>query len=142
MPINHRNSALRSASEANIVELVNNIDKLSDENKAPKYLIPSDQLGRVPLGALSIRDEVSVSARLEALEVNIGKVCSFVERMNVTPPTTMAGRLDKLEEDNRSMASRLGQIGAATLPSVVKPTFASVLTGQVPGIVVINKGGG
>ena len=77
----HRNSPFRSVDEANAVDLVNNMGKLDDEKRAPRYLIPSEELGTVPLGALGIRDEVSVSARLESLEDSMKKVSSILEKV-------------------------------------------------------------
>ena len=72
----HKTSILRSAGEAYAVDLVNNLDMLGKQKNAPRYLIPSDQLGKVPLGALNVRDEVSVGARLESLELSVKRVCS------------------------------------------------------------------
>ena len=46
----------------------------------PKIVIPSDQLGKVPLSTLSISDEQSVSARLESLESRVTKMCDIVTK--------------------------------------------------------------
>ena len=40
----HRNSPFRSVDEANAVDLVNNMGELDDEKRAPRYLIPSEEL--------------------------------------------------------------------------------------------------
>ena len=40
----HRNSTFRSAGEANAVDLVNNMGDFDDEKRAPRYLIPSEEL--------------------------------------------------------------------------------------------------
>ena len=43
----HKNSQLRSAGEANAIDLLNNMGLLDDEKRAPRYLIPSDELGSI-----------------------------------------------------------------------------------------------
>ena len=124
----HKNSLLRSAGEANAVDLLNNMGMLDSEKRSPKYLVPSDELGSIPLGALGIRYEVSVSARLESLEGSMRKVCSALEKVQANPPVAVTSRLDGLEQCLRNVVAP---------PSA--PTFASVAgiqTREAPAIVV------
>ena len=121
-PISHRNSQLRTAGEANATDLLDNLDILDSEKRAPRYLVPSDDLGKIPLSALSIRDEVSVSARLENLEEGMKKIYSVLDRAqtNVTP--TISARVEKLEKSLRpSEPSFAAVVGAQhrSEPSVV-----------------------
>ena len=48
-PTGHRNSVLRSAGEASAVDLINTIEVLRSEKKAPKFVIASDNLGKFHL---------------------------------------------------------------------------------------------
>ena len=73
-PGRRQNSTTRSAGEAYAIDLYNNLYKLSSEKKLPRLVLCSDDLGKVPLGALHISDERSVNARLESLEESIKKV--------------------------------------------------------------------
>ena len=41
-PVQHKNSPLRSAGEANAVDLIDNFGALVEGNKIPRFLIPSD----------------------------------------------------------------------------------------------------
>ena len=134
VPSKHKNSPLRSAGEAYIVDLVNSMSMLASGGQPPRFLVPSDQLGKVPLGALSIRDEVSVSARLVSLEESMKKVCAVLERGQTSQSAAVISRLEQLEECTRNLSTKVGQ--AARFPV---PTFASVLAGgssSVPDISV------
>jgi hypothetical protein len=114
------------------VDLLNNMGMLDSEKKSPRYLVPSDELGSIPLGALGVRDEVSVATRLESLEGSMRKVCSVLEQVKANPPVAVTSRLDGLEE----MVRRGLGHGLAS-PSA--PSFASVagtLSRSVPEIVV------
>ena len=62
----------------------------------PGTLIPGEELGTVPLGALGIRDEVSVSARLESLEDSMKKVCSILEKVQANPHVAITTRFDDI----------------------------------------------
>ena len=117
-PIQHKNSALRSAGEANAVDLLNNLDMLDSEKRAPRYLVPSEDLGSVPLGALAVRDEVSVSARLESLEETMRKVCLALEKVQSSSPFQAPARPD------------------TAVPNSGPATFASIAAGVPPTIVV------
>ena len=67
-PVRHNNTPSRSACEANAIDLVNTLLELDNQKQMPKIMIPSDQLEHVPLDALAVSAERSVSARLESLE--------------------------------------------------------------------------
>ena len=126
----HKNSVLRSAGEAYAVDLLNTMDMLINEKRAPRYLIPSEQLGKVPLGALSIRDEVSVSARLESLEENLRKVCTLFEKQQGggQPTADTASKLDGLEKKLETLNTKLSQMMTPA------PSFANVASAQGPGL--------
>ena len=135
----HKNSVLRTAGEAFAVDIVNNVEMLGKQRNAPRYLIPSDQLGKVPLGALNVRDEVSVSARLQSLELNMKKVCSVLEGVQANPPVAVTSRLDGLEQSVKNVTTLLGQ---ASFPAPT--TFASIAGTQpavsLPALVVSSVG--
>ena len=80
----HRNSINRSAGESYAIDLYNNLYQLSQEKKLPRLLVCSDDLGKVPFGALTVSDERSASARLETLENSICKITTAVEKMAAT----------------------------------------------------------
>ena len=122
-PTKHKNSPLRSAGDANAVELLNNMGLLDSEKRAPRYLVPSDELGSVTFGSLSTRDEVSVSARLESLEESMRKVCSVLEKVQANPPVAVTSRLSGLEENLKKVLD----LGMA---SNADPTFASVVANK------------
>ena len=82
-PGTHRNSANRSAGESYAIDLYNNLYQLGQEKKLPRLLLSSDDLGKVPLGALNVSDERSVSARLEILEGFLYQVLA-VDRSQLT----------------------------------------------------------
>ena len=125
-PVQHKNSPLRSAGEANAVDLIDNLGTLVEGNRIPRFLIPSDELGILPLGALAIRDEVSVSARLEYLEESLKKVCSVLEKVQSSPPPAIS-RLEALEENLRKAI-------ASAQPQ--QPSFAAVASGHTPAIML------
>ena len=68
-PGNHRNTVGRPALEPCANDLVKVMKDLTDNSQVPNILIPAAELGKVPLDALSIRDERSVGARLESLKL-------------------------------------------------------------------------
>ena len=53
---------------------------LIDSKQLPRIVIPAAEFGRVPLEAISVSDERSVSARLESLEASVKSVVSAVEK--------------------------------------------------------------
>ena len=140
-PITHKNSQLRSAGEANATDLLDNLGILDDEKRAPRYLVPSDDLGKIPLGALSIRDEVSVSARLESLEESMRKVCSALEKSQSHATSTLAATVEKLEKNMKpgqpSFASVVGAYNrSAPVISVTPPSQQDGGGLQVPAHVL------
>ena len=62
-------------------DLVTNMVQLVNGNKVPLIVIPATDLGKVPLGAVSVGNERSVSARLETLEESVKSVVSTVEKL-------------------------------------------------------------
>ena len=48
----------------------------------PEILVPSNMLGKVPLGALATSDDIPISTRLQNVEEKMTKVFSFVEKMH------------------------------------------------------------
>ena len=69
MPSLHKNSVNRPrALEPSADDLVTMMKVLIDSKKLPMIVIPASELGRVPLEAVSVSGERSVSARLESLE--------------------------------------------------------------------------
>ena len=73
-PGTHKNSQTRTAGEAYAIDLYNNLLQLGNDKKLPRLVVSSDDLGKVPFGALSVSNERSVSARLESLESCVSKV--------------------------------------------------------------------
>ena len=66
----------RPASKAQAESLYNYMSKLNNENKLPKLTVNSEDLGRVStmLNSLSLRDEMTVAARLESLEMTMRRM--------------------------------------------------------------------
>ena len=83
-PGTHKNSQSRTAGEAYAIDLYNNLLQLSNEKKLPRLLLSSDDLGKVPLGSLSVSSERSVSARLESLEGCVSKMTSSLEKITAS----------------------------------------------------------
>ena len=83
---------------------------LDSDKKSPRFLVPSEELGSIPLGALGVRDEVSVSARLESLELTMRKVCSLLEKVEANPPLALISRLDSLEVSVKKGDAVIGAI--------------------------------
>ena len=80
-PGNHNNTSTRPALEPCANDLVKIVRSLIDSKQLPSIVIPAAELGRVPLEALSVSDERSVSARLESLEESVKTVVSAVEKL-------------------------------------------------------------
>ena len=72
----------RSAVKAQAMDLVRILEDLTNQDRLPKFVIHSEELGRVShmMGTLSIRDEQSVSARLESLEAGMKKMMEVMDR--------------------------------------------------------------
>ena len=150
-PIHHRNSALRSAGEAFVVDLVNNLEMLDSEKRAPRYLVPSTMLDRIPLSALSVRNEVSVGARLESLEQTMSKVSGMLERLkpgSTSSESMVMSRMNSLEESVMRISSLLesGQLTQApsfrTLPNRALPSVMITAAGGVGGELAEDVAGG
>ena len=80
-PINHKNTAARSALDPCANDIVKIMKDLVENKKVPNIVIPATELGKVPLDALSVSDERSVGARLESLENSVQSVISAVEKL-------------------------------------------------------------
>ena len=80
-PIHHKNTATRPALEPCANDLVKIMKDLVESKEVPNIVIPASELGKVPLDAISIRDERSVSSRLESLENSIESVKAAVEKL-------------------------------------------------------------
>ena len=65
---------------------------LVNSKQVPNIVIPASEIGKIPLDALSINDERSVSARLESLESSVKSVVSAVEKLTAakTPSCSLA----------------------------------------------------
>ena len=86
-PVKHYNTPSRSACEANAIDIVPKLVELDLKKKKPRILIPSDQLDLVPLDALAVSAERSVSARLESLENCVKEVSKTVQLMMKNKPS-------------------------------------------------------
>ena len=62
-----------------------------NSKKVPNIVIPAIELGKVPLDALSVTDERSVSARLESLESSVQTVISAVGKLTAASSPAGAG---------------------------------------------------
>jgi hypothetical protein len=81
-PGNHNNTVTRTALEPCADDLVKMMKGLIDSKQLPRIVIPAAELGRVPLDAVSVSDERSVSAKLESLKVCVKTVVSAVEKLS------------------------------------------------------------
>ena len=80
-PGNHKTTSSRPALEPCANDLVKIMKDLVESKNVPTIVIPASELGKVPLDALSIGDERSVSARLESLESSVQSVISAVNKL-------------------------------------------------------------
>ena len=71
-PKNRQGNVSKTATRKQAEDLTGAFNKLGNKDKLPRFVVQSDDLTRVIplLGALSVGDERSVSARLEALELS------------------------------------------------------------------------
>ena len=135
-PINHKSSVARPALQPCAEDLVKMMKSLIDSNQLPRIVIPASELGKVPLDALSIQDERSVSARLESLEQSVKAIVSSVEKLSAS----------KLNNNPVPCATSLPGL-CITPESGLTRTFADVARGQqqgdhVPGQQAGNLGHG
>ena len=127
----HKSSANRPAADAYAIDLYNNLFQLSHEKRLPRLMVCSDNLGKVPLGALSISDERSVSARLERLEESVLKVTSVMEKVcNNMTPNVASVPLPRGLSDTAPAAPQPGHVPAVDQPGHVPPTFPVGGNGQ------------
>ena len=81
-PTLHKNSTNRPALEPCADDLVTRMKVMMDSKEIPSIVIPASELGRVPLEAVSVSGERSVSARLESLEECVKGVVSAVDKLS------------------------------------------------------------
>ena len=91
-PVNHRDTPGRPALEPCAMDLAKIMKGLVNSKQVPNIVIPASEIGKIPLDALSINDERSVSARLESLESSVKSVVSAVEKLTAakTPSCPVA----------------------------------------------------
>ena len=91
-PGNHRDTPIRQALEPCAMDLAKMMKGLVNSKRVPNILIPASELGKVPLDALSLNNERSVSARLDSLESSVKSVVSAVEKLTAvkTPSCSLA----------------------------------------------------
>ena len=120
--------------------LYNNLYQLGQEKRLPKLLLCSDDLGRVPIGALNVSGERSVSARLETLEGSVGKLASAVENISailssprVPLPGTASGQV---QSSQHTQSPNIPKIVVSPSPALPQPDWAHVAAGvqQVPNV--------
>ena len=80
-PGKHNASVSRPALDAYANDLVTNMFHLVNDSKVPVIVIPATELGKIPLGAISVDNERSVSVRLETLENSVKSVVSTIEKL-------------------------------------------------------------
>ena len=105
----------KTATRAQAEDLVEAMIELGNQERLPRFLVQSDDLQRVLplLGALSVSDERSVAARLEALEASQRQNMLEVRRMVVAATTAMPSTM-------------VVPVVAPTVPEVkvTKPSYA------------------
>ena len=112
-------TAARTATKVQAEDVVNVFKVLGDQDKLPRFLVQSDDLPRVLplLGALSVGDERSVAARLEALELAQKQSMVEMKRMveSVTRGVNVAqhNAVPEIVVNNRSYAEMAGAGGQA-----------------------------
>ena len=137
-PGTHRNSINRTAGESYAIDLFNNLYQLGQEKKLPRLVLCSDDLGKVPLGALNVKDEISVSARLETLETSVSKITSVVENMTAVlaaPSVAPPGPASVLSKSDQCMQAPKVVVSPASSPvssQHVSQNWASVAAGVPP----------
>ena len=115
-PSKRSGGAAKSATRGQAEDVANAIGFLGDNNKLPRFVVQSEDLPRVLplLGALSVGDERSVAARLEALEGSQRQNMMEMRRM-------MANSGSALSSMNANPASQMLNPGIIVSP----PSFGS-----------------
>ena len=82
-PVKRQHTASKTATKAQAEDVVDLLKTLGDNDNLARFMVQSDDLPRVVplLGAVSVSDERSVGARLEALEVAQKKNMEEMKRM-------------------------------------------------------------
>ena len=95
----------RPASKAQAESLYNYMSKLNNENKLPKLTVNSEDLGRVStmLNSLSLRDEMTVAARLESLEMTMRRM---QDSINTKGPRGNQGGFQEVQETQMKQGGR------------------------------------
>ena len=144
-PKNRNGSASRTATNMQAEDLTKAITDLGDKNKLPRFVVHSEDLPRVLplLGALSVGDERSVAARLEALEGSQRQ--NMMEMRRMMANNGLAGSSSSLSTPGitvtpPSFGSASGPGGAAAGDQMQsKPSYAAMV-GEGAG--VGREGGG
>ena len=78
----HIDTAERTAASLYAKELVAMVSELDKDNRMPKVVVSSDQLGRIPLGkkGLSPSEAVPISSRMNELEDTVKRLCESFEK--------------------------------------------------------------
>jgi hypothetical protein len=121
-PTKRQQTVGKTATRSQAEDVVNYLKKLGDANNLPRFMVQSDDLPRVMplLAAVSVSDERSVSARLEALE---------------------AAQQRGMEEMKRMISSMLkGQVASRVIAKET-PTIEVSQTRDFAGVARGNGGG-
>ena len=128
-PGNHKNTAARPALEPCSNDLVKIMKELVEAKNVPNIVIPASELGKVPLDALSINDERSVSARLESLETSVLSIVSAVDKLvaekspvpNLVPVQSVlqVPNVPPVQETFAAVASQMLHPGSASAGRIV-----------------------
>ena len=135
VPAGHRDTAERTAASLYAKELVALVHQLDHDNKMPKVVVSSDQLGRVPFGknGLLPSEAVPISARMNNLEDTVKKLCESFEKFKVDNQTKTFASIAASGAVNRNYSGR-----QAAPPSiqVTSPGASSSWAAEMEGQVV------
>ena len=123
-PSKRKGSAAKTATTGQAEDVANAIAFLGDNDKLPRFVVQSEDLSRVLplLGALSVGDERSVAARLEALEASQRQNMLEMRRMMVNNGSAMSSM-------NANHGSQMPNPGIIVSP----PSFGSPSSGAGGG---------
>ena len=147
----HKVSNKRTAGQAQAESLYHLVMKLNHDNKLPRFTVSSEDLGRVSsmVNCLTLRDERSVAARMESLELTMRRMQDSMMNFQQKPVRVRNVQGSQVQEFQEVRAPPT----APTIPLIVVsdpevPTFAGVaaraagLPQQVPRRQVQGQAGG
>ena len=128
----HRVTGKRPAGKAQAESLFQLVMKLNHEDKLPRFTVSSEDLGRVSsmVNCLTLRDERSVAARMESLELTMRRMQDSMVNLQQVPTRGRSGQGLQVQEPQGGRAPSSASTASPAPLIVVSgdevPTFAGV----------------